>query len=124
MLLNADCTFMAVANSGEDDFSEGSITFIRDLQGPDATVTTVPIDNVEQGGWDDAYVLSKGIHMPLTKNALEYWDDHSPLADEFDFTEVRENYKSARLLRPEWMAVSLIMHGFYRVAPDSKGSRE
>lgn len=105
MLINESCTFMAVANQNDgEDLSQGSVTFVRNLSSDEPTTTTVPIDNVEHGGWDDQYVLSKGIHMPLTKNSLQYWDEISPKADEFDFSLVRENYKSAIFLEPEAMA--------------------
>ena len=42
--------------------------------------------------------------MPITKNALEYWDDHSSVADQLDFADVRANYQPSIFLRPEALA--------------------
>jgi hypothetical protein len=56
--------------------------------------------------WDDEYVLRKGLHMPLTKNALECWDEHSNLAEEANFTDVRTNYRSSLFLEGEYLAWS------------------
>jgi hypothetical protein len=53
------------------------------------------------GTWDDNYVLGKGLHMPLTRNALKYWDLYSNDAEEFNFTEVRKQYQSSIFIEGE-----------------------
>ena len=62
---------------------------------------TIPLDYNE---WDDEYLLRRGLNMPLSLKALEYWDDHSDDADDLDFSHVRKNYKSAIFLEPERLA--------------------
>ena len=44
--------------------------------------------------------------MPLTKNALEYWDTWSPIADEVNYSEIRNNYRSGVFLHPKKLAWS------------------
>ena len=66
---------------------------------PDATV--IPMDFNQ---WDDQYLLERGLNMGLTLKALEYWDDHSHLADDLDFENIRNNYRSAIFLEPASLA--------------------
>lgn len=42
--------------------------------------------------------------MPLTENAMEYWDDFSNLRDEIDWSQLRANYSPALFFQPEKMA--------------------
>jgi hypothetical protein len=105
VLPNKNCDIVAVgnANAGKG-LASGSVTLIRNPISDASVVTRVPIG--EDEGWDDAYMLKKGLHMPLSLSALEYWDSMSPIADEVDFSEIRENYKSAIFLEPKFMAWS------------------
>lgn len=108
LLPNSNCTLMAVSSENHGDVSYGSVTILRDLEnlnvGKEPTQTIVPMDMDEENGWDDDYVLGKGLHMPLTKKALEYWDEYSPIAEEANFTDVRSNYRSSLFLEGEYMA--------------------
>jgi hypothetical protein len=112
LLLNSNCTLLAVSNEGQEEAVYGTITLLRDLlnmeKGKEPTQTNIPMDrSADDGsGWDDDYVLRKGLHMPLTKNALEYWDEHSHLADEANFTDIRTNYRSSLFLEGEYLAWS------------------
>ena len=47
--------------------------------------------------------MKKGIHLPLSANALEYWDDHSSIVDSLDFATARASYTAASVLEPEWL---------------------
>jgi len=106
---NSDCSILAVANEGEGDYGdflinpEGSVSLIKgpflDSSTP-PTVTTVSFD------WTDDELLEKGIHLPLSANALEYWDEHSNVADDLDFTAARAEYTAASVLEPEWLVWS------------------
>ena len=106
---NSDCSILAVANEGEgsyDDFlinPEGSVSLIRgpfldNKEPPAVTTVTFP--------WSDAELLAKGVHLPLSKNSLEYWDEHSSISEEIDFTAARESYTASSVLEPEWLVWS------------------
>ena len=111
VLPNADCSIIAVANEGEGEYDdatglanpEGSVTLIKipsdiENEAPMATTVTFP--------WSDEDLLANGIHLPLSKNALEYWDDHSAVADDLDFSAARASYTTASVLEPEWLVWS------------------
>ena len=104
VLPNANCTLLAVASENDgEDLSQGGLTIIRDLDKKEPTISSIPIDQ-EDGSWDDSNVLGKGLHMPLTKSALEYWDEYSPIAEQVNFSLARENYKATIFLEPKAMA--------------------
>lgn len=44
--------------------------------------------------------------MPLTENALEYWDDYSGIAEDIDWSNIRANYNPGFFMQPEYMAFS------------------
>ena len=77
---------------------------MRELDSNEPSVTTIPMDKDDDAGWDDLYALSKGLHMPMTKKALEYWDDHSHMSDDLDFSVARENYRSSIFIQGESLA--------------------
>jgi hypothetical protein len=41
------------------------------------------------------------VHMPLSLNAMIYWDDHSSIRDDINWTDVRKNYNPAFFFMPE-----------------------
>ena len=106
---NKDCSILAVANEGEGDYEdflinpEGSVSLVK---GPFLDASTSPIVSTVTFPWTDADLLAKGIHLPLSENALEYWDDYSSIADDIDFTAARANYTTASVLEPEYLAWS------------------
>jgi len=103
MLANSACTIVAVAHGKDSEgLEKSSVTVIRDVEKGAPTTTSIEL-NVD---WDDHYVLSKGLHMPLTLKSLQYWDTLSPLADSVNFTEIRVKYETAMFLEPESMAWS------------------
>lgn len=110
ILANPDCTIIAVANEGEGEYDEmtglddppGSVTLIKEPFVQSApNVVQVSLDK-----WTDEELIGKGVHLPLPLNAMVYWDDHSHIADALNFTTVRDNYKSAMNLEPEYLAWS------------------
>ena len=111
LLLNSDCTLLVVANENRGEvIDEGAVSLVRAVDNnwrnvhKKTSTKTLALDS--NGAWDDKYVLDKGLHMPLTKNALEYWDTLSPLKDIVDFAQVRQEYKSSIFLEPENLAWS------------------
>lgn len=108
---NKDCSILAVANEGEGYYDdelglinpEGSVTL---LTGPFDDATAPPTVDHVPFPWTDEELLEKGIHLPLSKNALEYWDDHSAIANDVDFSSARANYTGASVLEPEWLVWS------------------
>lgn len=110
LLPNANCTILAVSNENEKDVVYGTVTLLRDLhlidKGKAPTQTNIPMDRDagDGKGWDDDYVLRKGLHMPLTNNSLTYWDDHSHIAEEANFSSVRNAYRSSLFLEGEYLA--------------------
>ena len=102
VLPNTDCSLIAVSNENPGDgLSVASINIMEDFLSDDMKSTLIPMDF---NAWDDRYVLERGLNMGLTLNALEYWDDHSHMADDLDFAELRANYRSAIFLEPERLA--------------------
>jgi len=107
---NSDCSIIAVANEGEGDYGDnglvdpvGSVSLISGFESRFASpiVTHVALDM-----WTDEELLAKGVHMPLTANAMEYWDDYSNIADDLDFSAARASYTPDMHLEPEYVAWS------------------
>jgi hypothetical protein len=109
ILPNKNCSILAVANEGEGDYGdflinpEGSVSLVK---GPFLDASTPPTVSTITFPWTDAELLAKGIHLPLSANALEYWDEYSSIAGEVDFTAARAAYTSASVLEPEYLAWS------------------
>jgi hypothetical protein len=107
MNTNSDCSILAIANEGEgyykDDYlinNEGSVSLVK---GPFLDAATPPAISTVSFPWTDDELIAKGIHLPLSANALEYWDEHSSIADDLNFTEARASYTAASVLEPEWL---------------------
>jgi len=107
---NQDCTMLAVANEGEGDMSDnntlvdpvGSVTIIRNPTADAPDVWTVSFDALGS----DAELMASGVHLPLPLGALEYWDDHSDIAADVDFSAARASYVPATNLEPEYLGWS------------------
>ncbi len=103
---NLDCTILAVANEGEGYYdthlinNEGSVSLVK---GPFLNAKTPPSVSTVSFPWTDDELIAKGIHLPLSANALEYWDDQSSIADSLDFAAARASYTTASVLEPEWL---------------------
>ncbi len=109
ILPNKDCSILAVANEGEGDYAdflinpEGSVSLIK---GPFLDASTPPTVSTITFPWTDDELLAKGIHLPLSASALEYWDEYSSIAGDVDFTAARAAYTAASVLEPEYLAWS------------------
>ncbi len=106
---NSDCSIVAIANEGEGYYkdghlinNEGSVTLVK---GPFLNPSSHfrPATSTVSFPWTDDELIAKGIHLPLSANALEYWDEHSSIADNLNFTEARASYITASVLEPEWL---------------------
>jgi hypothetical protein len=107
MSTNSDCSILAIANEGEgyykDDYlinNEGSVSLVK---GPFLDANSRPGISTVSFPWTDDELIAKGIHLPLSANALEYWDEYSSISDSIDFTEARASYTTASVLEPEWL---------------------
>jgi len=108
IVLNKDCTVAGTADEGEGDYDDdvglinppGSVTILRgpfdDADSPPA-VSTVSLDK-----WTDDELIAKGVHLPLSLNALKYWNA-SPDID-VDFSNAINTYTTASVLEPEYLA--------------------
>jgi len=103
VLPNPNCTIVAVSNENDHALTHGTVTLVRDLESDEPSTTSIAMDGGD-GIWDDDYTLRKGLHMPLTSNALKYWDELSFMKDELDFANVRENYRSSIFIEGESLA--------------------
>ena len=102
---NSACTMLAVANEGEGDYDD-----TLGLINPPGSVSLVnleDLDNIFSTDvpflWTDEELIAKDIHLPLSKNALEYWDEYSSISADVNFTLARATYTTASVLEPEWL---------------------
>mmetsp|Transcript_99666 Transcript_99666/g.287719 ORF Transcript_99666/g.287719 Transcript_99666/m.287719 type:complete len:684 (+) Transcript_99666:87-2138(+) len=108
---NGECTMLAVANEGEGRYSSagglvdppGSVSLVKDLTAAEPTVMNVPFTSLGS----DEDLISKGVHLPLSKKAMEYWDEHSAVAGDLDFASARASYTPAMNLEPEYLGWAL-----------------
>jgi len=107
MNTNSDCSILAIANEGEgyykDDYLINNVGSVSLVRGPFLEAATPPVVSDVAFPWTDDELIEKGIHLPLSANALEYWDEHSSIADDLNFTEARASYTTASVLEPEWL---------------------
>ena len=102
-LLTSICNTLAIAHENANDgLTLASVTFIRDILTNDPKVSSILLYDKE--GWDDHYLLDRSLNMPVTKRALEYWDDYSHVAANVEFSDVRAEYSPSVFLRPEKIA--------------------
>lgn len=62
---------MANQNEGTSVLSLGSLTLVKYFRSPSGPQTTTVNLNV----FTDEYLLGRDVHMPLTKNSMEYWNN-------------------------------------------------
>lgn len=111
ILPNSDCTKVAVANEGEGDYidgalvdPEGSVDIIDlTVSGSDVTMTT---ERVQLGSLTDSQLIDAGVHLPLPLDAMVYWDSHSDIAGDLNFSAVRSSYSPRMNLEPEYLSWS------------------
>jgi hypothetical protein len=94
-----DCTYLAVSNENDgDSFAEGSVHLVSNF---DSNSVQPTVQRVSLAKFDDEYLLANA--MPLSKNEMEYWDDHSDIADDLNLGEMRNSYKPSYFFMPEYM---------------------
>mmetsp|Transcript_32235 Transcript_32235/g.58932 ORF Transcript_32235/g.58932 Transcript_32235/m.58932 type:complete len:708 (-) Transcript_32235:157-2280(-) len=109
LLPNSACTKVAVANEGEGDYDsglvdpEGSVMIISSTNFSSVTPT---VETISLSTYTDEQLKAMGVHLPLEEKAMEYWDDHSHLAGDLDFSTARASYSSGMNLEPEYLAWS------------------
>ena len=106
---NADCSKIATANEGEGVYSsgltdpEGSVSILS-RTAPDWSTATVQTVSFGSVATSDASLIAAGVHLPLPKNAMIYFDDYSAkFKDDLDFTAARAVYTPATQLEPEYV---------------------
>lgn len=106
ILVSKNCQVVATANEGEGDYNDatglinpvGSVSIVR---GPFNDTTKTPTNNlVSLNKWTEAELLSKGVHLPLPRNALIYWN----AVGAANFTEAINKYTPDAGLEPEYLA--------------------
>jgi hypothetical protein len=82
-----------------------STTWVASALSRDHSLTPInpPVVTDVSFPWTDDELIAKGVHLPLSAKALEYWDEHSSIADDLNFTEARASYTTASVLEPEWL---------------------
>jgi hypothetical protein len=106
VMTNKNCTIVATANEGEgvyDDLvglvnPEGSVSILR---GPFNDTSNPPsVSEVSLNKWTDEELIDMGVHMPLSLNAMMYWNGF----DGSNFTAAIDAYTPAAVLEPEFLA--------------------
>nr|AIN39996.1 alkaline phosphatase [Symbiodinium sp. CCMA192] len=110
ILPNSDCTKLAVANEGEAIYKNG----LTDPAGSAmifessdwSNVANVVKHTVTFDSYTDSQLIQNGVHLPLSYDAMVYWDDNSYVASTVDFASARSSYSAATNLEPEYLAWS------------------
>lgn len=102
VLVSKDCTLVATADEGEGDYDDdigfinpvGTVSIVR---GPfdTPTVTTVSLNQ-----WTEEMLLDWDVHLPFSRNAMEYWD--ATLAS--NYSNLFDSYTPDMNLEPEYLA--------------------
>jgi hypothetical protein len=105
--VSKDCMTVVTANEGEGVYDDstglinpvGSVSILKGPFGADS----VP-DNmlVSLDKWTEAELLEKGVHLPLSLNAMIYWQAF--LGSAIDFSDAISNYTPDAGLEPEYLA--------------------
>jgi len=103
---NPSCDMIAVANEGEGTY-DGDLG----LKDPVGSISLIDVNSMTASSisidkWTDEELIDMGVHLPLPKKALTYWNTYSALANDLNFDEALDNYKTAQNLEPEYVAWS------------------
>lgn len=109
--VSKDCAVVATANEGEGDYSSetgllidpvGSVSIVRGPFNDDGAAaprhTLVALDR-----WTEAELISKGVHLPLSRNAMQYWN---ATLDQVNFDLAINAYTPDMMLEPEYVVFS------------------
>nr|ALG03353.1 alkaline phosphatase [Alexandrium fundyense] len=119
LLPNSDCTKVAVACEGEGRMNSADNT-LTDPQGsivvlsitlqdgvPSPTVMSHLLSALYPSQSDfDQEMLDAGVHLPLSKNAMTYWNSHSAISADLSWDTAIAGYNTATNLEPEYLAWS------------------
>jgi len=104
---NADCTILAVTNQNKDRNSyflnDASMTLFTGFA---SAIGEPVVTKVKLTGFTDEELLANNVHMPLTQQAMKYWNSHSSIADGLNWDELvkDDKYDPALFLDPEFIA--------------------
>jgi hypothetical protein len=108
ILISKDCMTVATANEGEGVYEDslinpvGSVTIFK---GPFDVASSPPRATlVSLNKWTEGELLAMGVHMPLTLNAMIYWDATGDI--DVDFADAIAAYTPDAVLEPEYLAFS------------------
>ena len=112
ILTNKDdgCNIVATANEGEGVYVSDEVGLINPvgsvsiLRGPfDDSANPPSNDLVSFDQWTEEELIDMGIHLPLSRNGMIYWNSYS---DEIDvnFDDAIANYRPDMNLEPEYLA--------------------
>jgi hypothetical protein len=110
IMASKDCSIVATANEGEGVYDdtlglinpEGSVSILR---GPFDDVSKPPSHTlVSLDEWTDEELIEQGVHLPLSLNAMIYFNSLNTSDFSVDFNAAIANYTSAAVLEPEYLA--------------------
>ena len=108
ILISKDCMTVATANEGEGVYGDslenpvGSVTIFK---GPFDSADTPPAATlVSLNKWTEQELIGMGVHMPLTLNAMIYWQATEDI--DVDFADAIAAYTPDAVLEPEYLAFS------------------
>lgn len=106
VIVSEDCMIAVTANEGEGEYDEeiglinpeGSVSIIR---GPfNDTSVTPQVTSVPLNKWTEEELIEKGVHLPLSLNAMIYWNDPEGGTN---FSAAIGSYTPASVLEPEYL---------------------
>jgi hypothetical protein len=103
-----NCTVVATANEGEGDYTDnlglvnpvGSVSIVR---GPFDDQSVPQHTLVSLNKWTEKELIDKGVHFPLSLNAMRYWN---ATLDEANFVQAIDTYTPDMMLEPEYVTFS------------------
>lgn len=108
ILVSKDCMTVVTANEGEGVYGDstglinpvGSVSILNGPFGADSSGIVNTLVSLNQ--WTEAELLEKGVHLPLSLNAMIYWQ--ALLGSDIDLSEAILNYTPDASLEPEYLA--------------------
>ncbi|GKY96678.1 hypothetical protein MPSEU_000627400 [Mayamaea pseudoterrestris] len=110
IMANENCSIVATANEGEGYYDdtvglvnpEGSVSILR---GPFDDASSPPfVTTVSLNEWSDDELIAQNVHLPLSLNAMIYYNSLNMSDFNVNFSGAIANYTTAAVLEPEYMA--------------------
>ena len=92
-------------NEGTDLINLGSVTLVTNFWPTDSAATVT--QSVSLATFNEAYLLERDVHLPLTKNSAIYWNSAADDGSTYGWEEeggVIEKFNPAIVLSPEFLA--------------------